>query len=118
MTKIIKDIGQTQKTIDSKKVAPALGAEDVGIEIDRRRGPTSLFSLRQFLVNRLHSTGGRPKLIGARNTRNKISLCDDDWEKLEKIARFYKEKEGINVSSGQIAAALIHEGVSKIDITK
>lgn len=118
MAKIIKDIGKTKRKIDAKVIANALGAEEVGTKIDTRRGPISLFSLRQFLVNQLHSTGGRPTLRGIRKKRNKISLATDDWEKLDKIAKHFKEKEGINVSSGQIASLLIHVEVSKIDTSK
>ena len=38
---------------------------------------------------------------------NKIPLFNEDWEKFEKIAEYYREKKGINISSGQIASALI-----------
>jgi len=112
--KPIKVIGSTQKPVNHDEVAKALGAEKVGIQIDTSQGPISLFSLRQFLANRLHSTGGRPKLKGTRKERKKIPIFSEDWEKLEKIAKYYKEKEGINVSPGQIASALIHIEVSKI----
>lgn len=118
MAKIIKNTGPSQRQIDTKVVANALGAEKVGIKIDTRQGPVSLFSLRQFLINRLRSSGGRPRLVGTTERRNKIPLFDEDWVKLEKIARYYKEKEGINVSPGQIASALIHTDISKIDISK
>ncbi len=115
MPKIIKDIGSTKRLISPKKVAKALGAEDVGVKIDTRQGPISLFSLRQILINLLHSTGGRPKLKGTRRERTKISLFNDDWEKLETIAKYVKEKEGLNVSSGQIASLLIHAEIAKIE---
>ncbi len=118
MATIIKDIGKTKRKVDGKVIAKALGAEEVGTKIDTRRGPISLFFLRQFLVNQLHSTGGRPTLRGTRKKRNKISLATDDWEKLNKIAKHIKEKEGISVSSGQIASLLIHVGITKVDISK
>ncbi|MBL7130290.1 MAG: hypothetical protein ISS45_02630 [Candidatus Omnitrophica bacterium] len=118
MAKTIKNTGPTQKQIDAKVIARTLGAERVGIRIDTRQGPISLFSLRQFLVNRLRSSGGRPALAGTTERRNKIPLFDEDWVKLKKIAKYYKEKEGINVSPGQIASALIHTDISKIEISK
>lgn len=114
MAKIIKNTGPTQRQIDTKAVAKVLGAEKVGIKIDTRQGPISLFSLRQFLINRLRSSGGRPKLVGTTKRRTKIPLFDEDWVKLKKIAKYYKEKEGINVSAGQIASALVHTDISKI----
>lgn len=118
MPKTIKDKSPTKRLVNPKAIAKALGAEETKVKIDARRGPISLFSLRQFLVDRLRSTGGRPKLEGTTQKRNKIPLFSEDWEKLEEIAKYYREKEGINVSSGQIASVLIHAEVSKIDTSK
>src|SRR5271169_3298914 len=118
MAKTIKDKGPTKRLVNPKAIAKALGAEETKVQIDARRGPISLFSLRQFLVDRLRSTGGRPKLEGTGQKRNKIPLFSEDWEKLDDLARYYRETEGINVSSGQIASALIHAEISKIDTSK
>ena len=119
MARIIKNVGPTQRQVNSKVLAKELGAETVGVTIDARQGPISLFALRQFLVERLRSSGGRPALVGAlKKRRNKIPLFDEDWIKLEKIAKYYKQKEGINVSPGQIAAALVHTDVARIDTSK
>ena len=57
-------------------------------------------------------------MVGTTKRRNKIPLFDKDWVKLEKIAKYYKEKQGVNVSPGPIASALIHTDISKIDISK
>lgn len=116
--KPIKVIGPIQKLVEPDVVAKALGAEKAGLKIDTKPGPISLFSLRQFLIDRLRSKGGRPALAGTTKRRNKIPLFDEDWVKLEKIAKYYKEKEGINVSPGQIASALIHTDILKIDTAK
>jgi len=114
MPKIIKDIGPTRRLINPKKVAKALGAEYAGVKIDTKQGPISLFSLRQILVNMLHSTGGRPKLKGTQSKRTKISLFNDDWEKLKTIAKYIEEEEGRNVSPGQIASLLIHTKIEDL----
>lgn len=118
MTKAVRDKSPAKRRISLKAIAKALGAEDTGIQVDTRRGSLSLFSLRQFLADRLRSRGGRPRLEGTRKKRNKISFFSEDWEKLEKLAKYYREKEGIKVSSGQIASALIHAEVSRIDTSK
>ena len=118
MVRTIKDKGPAKRLISHKAVAESLGAEDVKLKIDRRRGPISLFSLRQFLAGRLHSTGGRPKIEGTGRKRNKIPLFSEDWEKLEALAKYYREEEGIKVSSGQIASVLIHAEISRIDTSK
>lgn len=116
--RLIKDKGQAKRPVNPKAIAKALGAEEINIGIPVKRGPIPLLSLRQFLADRLRSTGGRPKLEGAGKKRNKIPLIGEDWEKLEELARYYRETEGINVSSGQIASALIHAEISKIDTSK
>lgn len=118
MARKIRDTGKTQRRVSPEIVAKALGAEDTGIEIDTSKGPISLFTLRQFLLGKLSSTGGRPRLQGTRKTRSKISFFDEDWEKIEMLSKYYREEEGINVTSSQIAAALIHAEMSKIDTSK
>ena len=115
MTKIIKNTGLKQRQIETSDVMKSLGAERIGIKIDTRQGAITLFSLRQILINRLRSKGGRPALVGTTKNRKKIPLFDKDWEKLVKIAKYFKEKEGINVSPGQIASTLIHKNVSRIE---
>ncbi len=118
MARRIRNTGPIRRRVDSKAVAKSLGAEKVGMRIDARRGPVSLFALRRFLVNRLRSSGGRPALTGTTGRRSKIALLAGDWEKLEKIAKYYKEKERINVTPGQIASALIHTNISEMDMSR
>jgi hypothetical protein len=115
MAKLIKDISKTQKKINDKLIEQALGAKMVGIKVDTRRAPISLYKLRQFLIERLISSGGRPKLKGAAKRRNKIPLLEDDWNKLKSMAEYYKRKDGISVSPGQIASAIVHSFISNID---
>lgn len=115
MARIIKNTGKVQKRIDVKDVAEALGGEKTGVRIDTKQGPLSLFYLRQFIINRLRSTGGRPTLIGTTTKeRKKISIFEEDWDKLKAIARYYRKEEGTNVSPGQIASILIHRDISRI----
>lgn len=116
MAKKIRDISRTQERIDHKVVGEAMGAKEIGITIDTNKGPISLFTLRQFLVERLRSSGGRPTLKGSSKKRNKIPLLEDDWHKLKAIADYCKEKDGITVSPGQVASAIIHSMVAKMDI--
>ncbi len=116
MTKTIKDTTKNQKRISHRLIADTLGAKEIGIKIDPKRNPISLFTLRKFILKRLISTGGRPKLRGATKERNKIPLIEGDWQKLESIAENYKKKDGINVSPGQIGSSLIHSILSQIRI--
>lgn len=118
MAKIIKDISKTQGKVSDKVIEQGLGAKKIGIKIDTRKAPISLFQLRQFLIERLISSGGRPKLKGTTKKRNKIPLLEDDWNKLKSIADYYKKKDGINVSPGQIASAIVHSFIANMDPKK
>ena len=118
MTRKIKNTGRTQREIDPKVLARDLGAENAGIKIDTKQGVMSLFGLREFVMERLCSSGGRPALIGTIKRRNKIPFFKGDWGKLKMLAKYYKEKEGINVSPGQIASVLIHADIAKINTEK
>jgi hypothetical protein len=118
MAKLIKEISKTQEKVSSGLIEKALGAKMTGIKIDTRKAPISLFELRQFLVAKLISSGGRPKLDGTAKKRNKIPLLENDWNKLKSIAEYYKKKDGINVSPGQLASAIVHSFISHIDISK
>lgn len=116
MTKSIRDKSKAQRKISTEFIGKTLGAKKIEIKIDTRKSPISLFVLRQFLIERLASSGGRPKLEGAAKKRNKIPLLEDDWNKLKSMAEYYKKKDGINVSPGQIASAIVHSFISGVDI--
>ena len=121
MSKIAKTIkvkGPIQKLISPAEFAKALGAEETNIRIDMNQDPVSLVALQQYFAAKLRSTGGRPRLVGTIKRRNKIPFFIGDWEKLEVLSRYIREKQGVSVSSGQIASALIHQAVSKLDIPK
>lgn len=118
MAKRIKDISKTQRRINDSLIEQALGAKKIGIKIDTRKNPVSLFTLRQFLIDRLISSGGRPTLKGAAKKRNKVPFLEDDWDKLKTMAEYYKRKDGITVSPGQVASAIVHSFISTLDIAK
>jgi len=115
MAKTIKNISQKQRQIKTSDVMKSLGAQSTGVKIDESQGPITLFFLRQFIIDRLYSSGGRPALTGTSKRRKKIPLFDNDWEKLEEIAEDLKKKEGVNVSPGQIASTFIHKNVLEIE---
>jgi hypothetical protein len=117
MAKSIKDTSKIQRKISTEFIGKTLGAKKIEIKIDTRKSPISLFELRQFFIERLYSSGGRPKLEGRAKKRNKIPLLEDDWNKLKSIAEYYKKKDGINVSPGQIASAILHSFISSVDFT-
>jgi hypothetical protein len=58
----VKDTGRTLARVEPEQVGKALGASSVTRKATHPQGPLSLFALRQGLVERLRSTGGRPGL--------------------------------------------------------
>ena len=93
--------------VEPEAVAAALGAEaSAGLSIDISSGsPLSLFQVRQELLQRLRSTGGRPSLAGA-DDRKKIPLSNDLWSELEEIAREATTAD-FTPSAGQVASVLL-----------
>ena len=74
----------------------------------------ALVAVRQELLSRLASTGGRPGLEGA-TRRQKIPLDDRDWKRLQKIAEALNDDE-VRPTPGQVASVLLHRVLETIDV--
>ena len=101
----IRDTASTLPRIDPAQVQQALGAEEVPAAVAEAMAPLTLFALREELVNRLQSSGGRPALMGT-TRRAKIPLSDDEWDKLEELAAAVGSP-GFAPSAGQVAGVLL-----------
>ena len=102
---VIRDTGTALPRIDPGQVAQALGAEEVPAALAEAMAPLTLFALREELVNRLQSSGGRPALAGT-TRRAKIPLSDEEWDKLEELAAAIGAP-GFAPSAGQVASVLL-----------
>ena len=101
----ITDTSKTLPRIDPSKVAEALGGEPTGLTWGPGGAPLSFFQVRQEIMRRLQSSGGRPSLSGT-SARKKIPLNDSQWHELEKIASEVASP-GFSPSAGQIASVLL-----------
>jgi hypothetical protein len=101
----IRDTATPLRRIDPAQVQQALGAEEAPAGLAEALAPLTLFALREELVNRLQSNGGRPALVGT-TRRAKIPLNDDEWEKLEELAAAMAAP-GFAPSAGQVASVLL-----------
>jgi hypothetical protein len=101
----IKDLSKTLPRVDPTRVAEALGAEATGLMLGIGGSPLSVFQIRQELMRRLQSSGGRPSLSGT-SGRKKIPLSDAQWRELEEIASDVASP-GFSPSAGQIASVLL-----------
>jgi hypothetical protein len=103
--------GPTLGRVDSSVVADALGAQGLETSVSTKQGPIALFGLRQALVERLRSSGGRPGLGISR--RQKIPLDEADWELLCKLSEMISNDE-THPTSGQIASELLHQRLRQV----
>ncbi len=109
----IAKTGKTLKKIDPKILAEALGAKVVSTSAVKAHGPVSLFALRQYLLENLHSSGGRPGLE-SHARRQKIPLTDEIWLALTGLASILRA-DGISISPGQMASALIRQSLAQLN---
>src|SRR4051794_7566872 len=91
--------------LDPEAVAKALGAEPCPESIEGQPGPVTLYALRQELIARRQSSGGRPGIEGT-SFRAKIPLNALDWERAEALAAALSA-EGFSPSAGQVASVLL-----------
>ena len=101
----IKDLSKTLPRVNPSKVAEALGAQATGLKLGVGGSPLSMFQVREELMRRLQSRGGRPSLSGT-SGRKKIPLNDQQWSELEEIASEVATP-GFSPSAGQIASVLL-----------
>ncbi|MEX2120530.1 MAG: hypothetical protein WD847_13130 [Pirellulales bacterium] len=101
----IQDTSKTLPRIEPSEVASVLGAEPSGVTFPVGGGPLSALQVRQELLKRLHSSGGRPSLSDT-SRRVKIPLSHKQWQELEDIAAEVASP-GFSPSAGQIASVLI-----------
>ena len=112
-TQRVRITGPKSPRTDPGELAAVLGAERVeGVEV-KHQSPPSLFALRQELMRRLTSSGGRPGLKGAVR-RQKIPLDNRDWSRLMQIASELRDDD-VRPTAGQVASALLHSALERID---
>lgn len=111
----VKDAATPMRRVPPETVAEALGATLVGSGARRGASPPARWArvLRQVLLQRLVSTGGRPRLAET-TRRQKIPLGDQDWKKLVGLARRI-QGEGFHPTPGQLASALLHQLLETMD---
>lgn len=101
-------------SVNKAMVADALGAEDSSEIVSAVKGsPPALLALRQALLERLRSRGGRQGLEGA-TRRQKIPLSEEDWEHLQKLAEV-NQREGVSATAEQVAGVLLHQALEALE---
>ena len=93
------------RRLDPQAVADALGGEPCPERVAGSAGPVTLYALRQELLSRRQSSGGRPGIEGT-SFRAKIPVGEDDWQRLEALATSLSAA-GFSPSAGQVASVLL-----------
>ena len=110
--KTLSDTGATYRGLAPEDVAAALGAEESAVCLEEALAPITLFAVRQELVRRLQSSGGRPGLSGT-SRRAKIPLADKEWTQLEALAAALASP-GLAPTAGQVASVLLNLSVHSV----
>jgi len=101
----IRDTAAPLPRVEASQVQAALGADAPAEGLAEALAPITLFALREELIERLQSSGGRPGLSGA-TRRAKIPLSDQEWLRLEELAAAVASP-GFAPSAGQVASVLL-----------
>lgn len=108
----IRDTGTSLARVEPTRVQEALGADAPSERREVALAPVTLFALREELVKRLQSSGGRPALAGV-TRRAKIPLSDGEWFQLEELAAAVSSP-GFAPSAGQVASVLLTLAVQSV----
>ncbi len=103
------------RKVSVEQVATALGASPVSGRV-RAQSPGALLAVRQEILSRLSSSGGRPALAGT-TRRQKIPLDDEDWDHLRQIAEALRDDD-VRPTAGQVASVLLHKALDGLDIAE
>jgi hypothetical protein len=101
----IRPTEPTVRRLDPEAVAEALGGEPYAERPGGRPGPLTLDALREELLRRRQSSGGRPGIEGT-DFRAKIPVGEQEWQRLEALAESLSA-EGFSPSAGQVASVLL-----------
>jgi hypothetical protein len=112
----IRHSGATYRVVRSDEVQEALRAETFAYKQDVGAAPISLSVLREDILTRVRSTGGRPALEGATRIQ-KIPLAPEDWTRLEEIAA-HLSREGSSATAGQVASLILHRQLEYLSATR
>jgi hypothetical protein len=110
--KPLRDTSVVLPRVEASHIEVALGAESSAERLEHVLAPITLFAVREELVKRLQSSGGRPALSGT-TRRAKIPLSDAEWLELEEIAAAISAP-GFAPSAGQVASVLLTLSVRSV----
>jgi sugar phosphate isomerase/epimerase len=106
------DVSRKPPLVAVADVVAAFGARALGINSGDDKAPVALLTIRDALMQRLRSTGGRPALSGD-GSRQRVQVSAEDWKSIVDIAS-HMEVGRHKASPAQVASALIHLALERI----
>lgn len=95
-----------------RDVVTALNGRPLAMKIGNTLAPVTLLAIREVLMERLRSTGGRPALSGD-SSRQRVQVLAKDWQKITSIANRV-EVGRHKPSPAQVASVLIHFALENV----
>jgi hypothetical protein len=108
----VVDVSHKPPPIAVADVMAALGGRPLGIKAADDMAPVALLTIRDALMQRLRTTGGRPALSGD-GPRQRVQVSAEDWRTIVDIAS-HVEVGRHKASPAQIASVLIHLALERI----
>jgi hypothetical protein len=108
----LKNVSRKPRAIATQDVVAAFGGRSLAMKVGDTRAPAMLLAVRDALMDRLRSTGGRPALSGD-GLRQRVHVSAQDWQRIADIAD-HVEVGRHKPSPAQVASVLIHLALKRI----
>jgi len=102
----IRNTSLRPSSLSKDEFKAAFGAKAMNLHVGNDSSPVALLQLREQVMERLRSTGGRPALSDAAK-KMKIPVTEQDWRDMEKIAQNI-EGGKFKPSTAQVASVILH----------
>jgi hypothetical protein len=106
------DVSRKPPPIGVADVMTALGGRPLGTKSGDDKAPVALLTIRDTLMQRLRTTGGRPALSGD-GPRQRVQVSVEDWQAIVDIAS-HAAVGRHKASPAQVASVLIHLALERI----
>ena len=106
------DVSHKPPPIAVADVMAAFGGRPLGIKAGDDNAPIALLTIRDVLMQRLRTTGGRPALSG-NGSRQRVQVSAEDWQTIVDIAS-RMDVGRHKASPAQVASVLIHLALERI----
>jgi len=108
----LKNVSRKPTPVPVDDVIAALGGRPLGVSVGNATAPVALLAIRDALMDRLRSTGGRPALSGD-GSRQRVQISANDWQAITDIAGRIAVGHH-KPSPAQVASVLIHLALERI----